>query len=101
MCIYPWNQVATNASPFVQVFNDLGVKAAAAIINFVVITASASACNSALFTTGRMLFSLALDSKNEHLRQLGRLSKKQVPQAGLIISAICHCDCCYFEYLYS
>lgn len=88
MCIYPWNQVATNASPFVQVFNDLGVKAAAAIINFVVITASASACNSALFTTGRMLFSLALDSKNEHLRQLGRLSKKQVPQAGLIISAI-------------
>lgn len=88
MCIYPWNQVATNASPFVQVFNDLGVKAAAAIINFVVITASASACNSALFTTGRMLFSLALDSKNKHLRQLGQLSKKQVPQAGLIISAI-------------
>lgn len=88
MCIYPWNQVTTNSSPFVQVFNDLGIKAAAAIINFVVITASASACNSALFTTGRMLFSLALDSNNRHLQKLGHLSQRQVPQAGLIVSAI-------------
>ncbi|MBU3852110.1 MAG: amino acid permease [Candidatus Paralactobacillus gallistercoris] len=88
MCIYPWNKVATNSSPFVQVFGDLGIKAAAGIINFVVITAAASACNSALYTTGRMLFSLAIDSKNKYLHKIGHLSRRQVPQAGLIVSTI-------------
>ena len=46
-------------SPFVFVFDKLRVPAAATIINLVVITAATSSCNSGLFSTGRMLWSLA------------------------------------------
>ena len=59
MCIYPWNEIATTSSPFVQVFSGIGIKMAAAVINFVVLTAALSACNSAIFSTSRTLFVLA------------------------------------------
>ena len=55
MCIYPWHYISPDQSPFVEVFQRLALSAAA-IINFVVLTAAVSACNSA-HTTGRMLFS--------------------------------------------
>ena len=34
MAIYPCDQITTSQSPFVQVFSDVGIKAAASIINF-------------------------------------------------------------------
>jgi AAT family amino acid transporter len=46
-------------SPFVMTFERLGIKTAAGIINFVVITAALSSCNGGIFSTGRMLYSLA------------------------------------------
>nr|WP_263849550.1 hypothetical protein [Lacticaseibacillus camelliae] len=55
-----------------------GHQAAADIINFVVLTAAASACNSSLFTTGRMLFSLTIGTKNSVLKPFGKLSRRQV-----------------------
>ena len=39
MAIYPWNQLGHQGSPFVMVFEKLGISSAAHIINFVVITA--------------------------------------------------------------
>ena len=45
MCIYPWRSITPDQSPFVQVFENIGIPAAAGIINFVVLTAAASACN--------------------------------------------------------
>lgn len=59
MSIYPWNQVGTNGSPFVLTFQHMGIAAAAAILNFVVITASLSAINSDVFGVGRMLHGMA------------------------------------------
>lgn len=88
MAIYPWSKIDPNASPFVTVFSNIGIKSAASIVNFVVLTAAASACNSALFSAGRMLFSLTLHHSNRHLRKLGRLSKTQVPANALIFSGI-------------
>ena len=40
MSVYPWNQIKTTSSPFVQVFTGIGVTAAAGILNFVVLTAA-------------------------------------------------------------
>ncbi|WP_125705523.1 amino acid permease [Lacticaseibacillus daqingensis] len=88
MSIYPWSAVSPSSSPFVQVFNNVGVRAAADIINFVVLTAAASACNSSLFTTGRMLFSLTLNTKNHALKPFGRLSRRQVPANAIIGSGV-------------
>lgn len=49
MSVYPWNQIKTTSSPFVQVFTGIGITAAAGILNFVVLTAALSATNSAIF----------------------------------------------------
>ena len=61
--IVPWNQIQpgadVTASPFVRVFQLIGVPAAAHIVNFVVITAAASSMNCNLYLCSRMMFSLA------------------------------------------
>lgn len=88
MCIYPWQAVSPTSSPFVQVFKNVGIKSAAAVINFVVLTAAASACNSSLFTTGRMLFSLTYQGKGRFARRMGTLSKQQVPVHALRFSTL-------------
>lgn len=87
MAIFPWRYVSPSSSSFVQVFQNIGISGAAAIINFVVLTAAASACNSALFTTGRMLFSLSYNRKSKLAKKLGKLSRTQVPANAILMSA--------------
>lgn len=88
MCIYPWQAVSPTSSPFVQVFENVGIPFAASIINFVVLTAAASACNSSIFSTGRMLFSLMnqQDRQDKLTKRLGSLSKRKVPANALFFS---------------
>ncbi|WPW65919.1 D-serine/D-alanine/glycine transporter [Lactiplantibacillus plantarum] len=88
MCMYPWQYFSAAHSPFVQVFTNLGIRSAAAIINFVVLTAAASSCNSALFSTGRMLFSLTCDGKSKFAKRMGTLSTRQVPRNALWFSTL-------------
>ena len=59
LSLYPWNTMDGNTSPFVLTFAKVGIPAAAGIINFVVLTAALSSCNSGVFSTGRMLYTLA------------------------------------------
>ncbi|MEJ6400440.1 amino acid permease [Nicoliella sp. Es01] len=88
MVIYPWNDISQNSSPFVQVFENIGITSAAAIINFVVLTAAASACNSAVFTTGRMLYSLTGRETNQFSKKMHRLSKNKVPSNAILVSTL-------------
>lgn len=88
MSIYPWTTVKANSSPFVQVFSNVGISFAADVINFVVLTAAASACNSSLFSAGRLLFSLTLSSKNKRVHRLAKLSRRQVPARAVLASGI-------------
>ncbi|WP_342237345.1 amino acid permease [Inquilinus sp. OTU3971] len=85
MSLLPWTQLDPNASPFVFVFDKLGLSAAADVINLVVITAAASSCNSGLFSNGRMLFTLARSGQAP--RAFGRVSRNHVPVAGIAASA--------------
>lgn len=86
MALFPWNEIGTKGSPFVLTFNAIGIGAAAGIINFVVLTAALSSCNSGLFSTGRMLYNLALQKKAPQM--FGRVSKSGVPANGIIISSL-------------
>lgn len=88
MCIYPWNLLNPNESPFVMVFKDIGIPAAASVINFVVLTAAASSCNSALYTTGRMLAELTSTSRRPTIRKISKISKNSVPAVAIVLSAI-------------
>ena len=63
MAIYPWNELGEKGSPFVLTFQQIGIAKAAGIINFVVLTAALSSCNGGLFSTGRMLYTLAQQKK--------------------------------------
>ncbi|HBZ08390.1 MAG TPA: amino acid permease [Bacillus bacterium] len=86
MSIYPWTAVRPDESPFVQVFAAVGITAAAGIINFVVLTSAASACNSGVFSTSRMMYSLA---KNRQAPQtLTKLTNHKVPSNALFFSAV-------------
>lgn len=85
MALVPWNELSPSVSPFVYVFEKLRVPAAAGLINLVVITAASSSCNSGLFSTGRMLWSLA--QRQQAPRALAALSPRHVPAAGIHASA--------------
>lgn len=85
MSLVPWNQLSPTMSPFVFVFEKLNIPAAAHIINAVVITAAASSCNSGIFSTGRMLYALAL--RGQAPKEFGALNRSHVPAAGIHASA--------------
>lgn len=87
LSLYPWPEIGTQGSPFVMTFAKLGIAAAASIINFVVVTAVASACSSGFYTTGRMVYSLALDGKAP--KYFAHLSKSGVPVRGILFSVGC------------
>ena len=57
--IVPWNRVDLGTSPFVRVFETVGIPAAGHIMNFVVLTAALSAATCNVYFTSRLLFSLA------------------------------------------
>ncbi|MFJ7735470.1 amino acid permease [Lysinibacillus sp. NPDC097287] len=86
LCINPWNEMSAESSPFVQVFTLAGIPIAAGIINFVVLTSAASAGNSGLFSTSRMLYSLG--SNNQASPSFAKLNKNNVPRNALIVSSI-------------
>ena len=73
MSIIPWDKVDPNESPFVRLFSLIGIPFAAGLINFVVLTAAASSCNSGIFSNSRMLF--------------GSTNKQGVPHIAIIVSS--------------
>jgi AAT family amino acid transporter len=85
MSLIPWNELNPDMSPFVLMFDKMGIPGAANIINIVVITAAASSCNGGIFSTGRMLYALALHGQAPKV--FGALSKRHVPVAGVHASA--------------
>jgi len=59
MALFPWNQIGAEGSPFVTIFDHIGIKAAAHILNFVVLTAAVSVYNSGIYVNSRMLYGMA------------------------------------------
>ena len=88
MMLAPWNTITGDASPFVSIFDGLGIPAAPHILNFVVITAALSAINSDVFGAGRMIFGLA--EQGQAPRVFLRVSRNGVPWAtvALMVAAL-------------
>jgi len=90
LAMTPWNQAGAgnglNASPFVRAFAIVGIPYAASVMNMVVITAALSSCNTDLYLTTRMLFSL---SRGRYLPEwVGTLSANGVPGRALAVSSV-------------
>jgi L-asparagine transporter-like permease len=82
MSLYPWNQLGSIGSPFVLIFDRLGIRAAAGIINFVVLTAALSSCNVGIYAGARMLYGLSI--RREAPMYLKKVNGNQVPVHGVL-----------------
>jgi L-asparagine transporter-like permease len=83
--VMPWTQAGLAESPFVRVFQSVGIPSAAAVMNFVVLTAALSSVNCNLYLTARMVFSLSRGGYAP--AALGRLSRRGTPVAALAVSS--------------
>ena len=84
--IVPWTEIGLGQSPFVRVFERVGIPAASHVMNFVVLSAALSSALCNLYFTARMLFSLSRSGFAP--AGLGKLSKKGMPVAAVLASSI-------------
>ena len=66
MSVVPWDKLNPADSPYVKLFGLIGIPFAAGIINFVVLTAAASSCNSGIFANSRTMYGLAGRKQYHH-----------------------------------
>ena len=82
--LIPYKEAGVIESPFVMVFDKIGIPYAADIMNFVILTALLSVANSGLYAATRMLWSLSRD--NMTVAALGKINKNGVPMNALILT---------------
>ncbi|MEU6985565.1 amino acid permease [Streptomyces sp. NPDC046324] len=85
LSVVPWTHFQPGVSPFVAAFEKMGLGVGAAIVNFVVLTAALSSCNSGMYSTGRMLRDLALNGQGPKF--FTKLTKNGLPLVGTSFSA--------------
>ncbi|MFD7708123.1 amino acid permease [Streptomyces sp. NPDC059785] len=85
LSVVPWTNFQPGVSPFVEAFEKMGLAAGAGIVNFVVLTAALSSCNSGMYSTGRMLRDLALNGQGPKF--FTKLTKSGTPLVGTTVSA--------------
>ncbi|WP_425356873.1 amino acid permease [Streptomyces inhibens] len=86
--LLPWSSYSAGESPFVTVLSNVGVPAAGGVMNLVVLTAAMSSLNSGLYSTGRILRSMAMSGSAP--RFTGLMSRSQVPYGGILLtSGVC------------
>jgi AAT family amino acid transporter len=83
--LVPWTQIGLGESPFVRVFQTVGIPATSHIMNFVVLTAALSSAVANLYFGARLAFSLARGGYVPAV--LGRLSKRGMPVVAVLASA--------------
>jgi AAT family amino acid transporter len=95
--LVPWTETGAavvTQSPFVRIFAHSGIRHAAGIMNFVVLTAALSSMNTNVYLCSRMLFSLSRGGYAPRL--LGRLSRTGTPTAAILLSGGCILSAAYF-----
>ncbi len=83
--LLPWSSYTKDQSPFVTVLSHLGVPAADSVMNLVVLTAALSSLNSGLYSTGRILRSMAMAGSAPKFT--GVMNRNHVPYGGILLTA--------------
>ncbi len=79
--LMPWTAYKAGVSPFVTFFGALGVPGIGTAMNLVVLTAALSSLNSGLYSTGRVLRSLAMGGSAPPF--VSRMNAAKVPYGGI------------------
>jgi AAT family amino acid transporter len=82
LSIFPWHEMSQVGSPFVAMFEKMGLREAAGIVNFVVITAALSSCNAGIFSGGRLLYGLSLNAYAPEAMK--KISRTGVPYIAIL-----------------
>ncbi|GAA4478068.1 amino acid permease [Rhodococcus olei] len=86
MAINPWHTIGTEGSPFVQIFEGIGLGPAATVLNVVVITAALSAINSDIFGAGRMMYGMA--QRGQAPAVMTKVSRAGVPWMTVVVMTV-------------
>ncbi|OCG37900.1 MULTISPECIES: S-methylmethionine permease [unclassified Gilliamella] len=84
--LLPMDQAGVITSPFVMVFENIGIPYAADIFNFVIVTAILSAANSGLYASGRMMWSLS--NQGTLPKCFAKLTNKGIPMIAIAVSML-------------
>lgn len=82
--LLPYGTYKAGESPFVTFFSRIGVPYAGDVMNFVVLTAALSSLNAGLYSTGRILRSLAMNGSAPKV--LSRMTSGGVPFMGIAVT---------------
>lgn len=86
MCVVKWTEFSGATSPFVEALEQIGIPAAASIMNVVIITSALSSCSSgALFSNARLLMRMSRDGIAP--KAFGATNKNHVPAKAVFASA--------------
>ncbi|GAA1114314.1 amino acid permease [Streptomyces javensis] len=83
--LLPSGSYSGDESPFVTVLSKIGVPAAGGVMNLVVLTAAMSSLNSGLYSTGRILRSMAMSGSAPKFT--GAMSRTHVPYGGILLTS--------------
>jgi L-asparagine permease len=83
--LLPYTTYKEHESPFVTFFSHIGFNGAGSVMNVVVLTAAFSSLNAGLYSTGRILRSMAVNGSGPKFT--GRMSKNGVPYGGILLTS--------------
>lgn len=83
--LLPYTAYSADESPFVTFFAKIGFTGSGSIMNLVVLTAALSSLNAGLYSTGRILRSLAMNGSAPKFT--GLMNKHGVPYGGILLTA--------------
>ncbi|MCP5412936.1 MAG: amino acid permease [Alphaproteobacteria bacterium] len=84
--LLPWTAYKAGVSPFVTFFSELGVPGIGSVMNLVVLTAALSSLNSGLYSTGRVLRSLAMGGSAP--KYVAKMNDAKVPYSGILVTLV-------------
>ena len=84
--LLPYTAYHKGESPFVTFFSKIGVPAAGGIMNMVVLTAAMSSLNAGLYSTGRVLRSMAMNGSGPAFT--AKMNRNGVPFGGIALTAV-------------
>ena len=99
LSLVPWNQLelgGLDKSPFVIIFNEMGIHWAAHLLNFIILTASLSVCNSGMYANSRMLLGLAEQGNAPKL--FSKVNRQGIPVPAVLFSALLIFSCVLLNY---
>jgi L-asparagine permease len=83
--LLPSDAYSASESPFVTVLSKLGIDGMGGVMNLIVLTAALSSLNSGLYSTGRILRSMAMSGSAP--RFTAAMNRSHVPYGGILLTA--------------